>query len=274
VRHLALTLLSAVLAAAPLARADDGAAAHDETLEPLMDNSFLIEEAYNQEEGVVQHILLFVRGSGGGWVASFTQEWPVPGQAHQLSYTLSGGKGAATGFGDLLLNYRYQAVFNDRVAFAPRLTAVLATASADSGASYHGNGWQAMLPLSLTLTPWLVSHTNLGGTWLPRGSDGGATGQLTTLTAGQSLIWLATPRFNVLLEAVWTSIAVTASGATAHRDLFVVSPGVRKGFDFAGDLQVVLGLAAPLGVGPSAGEKAILGYLSVELPFWHPRGGD
>jgi hypothetical protein len=37
--------------------------------------------------------------------------------------------------------------------------------------------------------------------------------------------------------------------------------------DLSGGLQVVGGLAAPLGLGPSRGSRAVLGYLSLELPF-------
>ena len=33
---------------------------------PIQDNSFLIEEAYNQEAGVVQHIQTFSRARDGG----------------------------------------------------------------------------------------------------------------------------------------------------------------------------------------------------------------
>ena len=55
----------------------------------IVDNSFLIEEAYNQERGVVQHISTFSRAVGTtNWVYAFTQEWPVRGQRHQLSYTI------------------------------------------------------------------------------------------------------------------------------------------------------------------------------------------
>jgi hypothetical protein len=69
---------------------------------PLEDNSLLIEEAYNQEAGVVQHILLtqWDRKSED-WVTTFTQEWPVPDETHQLSftvpYTFGGEPGAPSG---------------------------------------------------------------------------------------------------------------------------------------------------------------------------------
>ena len=49
---------------------------------PIQDNSFLVEEAYNQERGVVQHINTFARARGGGWEYGFTQEWPVRGQRY------------------------------------------------------------------------------------------------------------------------------------------------------------------------------------------------
>ena len=42
---------------------------------PIQDNSFLAEEAYNQEPGVVQHIQTFMRmWNSKTWTYSFTQE--------------------------------------------------------------------------------------------------------------------------------------------------------------------------------------------------------
>jgi hypothetical protein len=38
----------------------------------IQDNSFLLEEAYNQGTGVVQHISTFAVGSGGDWGYTFT----------------------------------------------------------------------------------------------------------------------------------------------------------------------------------------------------------
>src|SRR5262245_46788886 len=83
----------------------------------IQDNSFLIEEAYNQEAGVVQHINSFLRfWRSKDFVYTFTQEWPVPGDArHQLSYTLPVQHAgvlpdSGEGLGDVLLNYRYQLV--------------------------------------------------------------------------------------------------------------------------------------------------------------------
>ena len=53
---------------------------------PIKDNSFLIEEAYNQEEGVVQHISNWMRDRAtNDWIYTFTQEWPIGSQTHQFS---------------------------------------------------------------------------------------------------------------------------------------------------------------------------------------------
>ncbi len=59
---------------------------------PIADNSFLIEEAYNQEAGVVQHINTFMRQRNDNWLYTFTEEIPVPSQKHQLSFTLPAQK--------------------------------------------------------------------------------------------------------------------------------------------------------------------------------------
>ena len=52
----------------------------------ILDNSFLVEEAFNQEAGVFQNIVTAARADAS-WELGFTQEWPVGTQRHQLSYT-------------------------------------------------------------------------------------------------------------------------------------------------------------------------------------------
>ena len=49
----------------------------------------LIEEAYNQEPGVVQHISAWQRSlRSAAWGFTFTQEWPLGTQTLQLRYTI------------------------------------------------------------------------------------------------------------------------------------------------------------------------------------------
>jgi len=244
----------------------------------IQDNSFLVEEAYNQNFGVVQHISSFTRfWDSKDWNYTFTQEWPVPGdERHQLSYTLvalhSGGfPGSGVGIGDVFLNYRYQLVGNGdtRVAFSPRLSGIFPTGDSIRGRGAGSFGLQTSLPLSVVLSKKLVSHWNAGATFFPQAQDASGDHAATAgYNLGQSFIWLAHTRFNVMLETVFArSQTVVASHRTEWTSSLFLSPGIRWSYNFKNGLQIVPGIGVPLGVGPSAGEKAVLLYLSFEHPF-------
>jgi hypothetical protein len=242
---------------------------------PIQDNSFLIEEAYNQTAGVVQHIFTFDREHGGApSTFLFTQEWPVRSVRHQLSYSVPlehAEVSTGTGLGDLRLNYRYQLAGDGEaaVAVAPRLTAVLPTGDYRRGRGAGAVGVEAWLPASIVLSRQLVTHANLGVTLTPnsRASDG-VRATTRDWTVGGSVVWLAHPRFNFLLEGLYQrSDEILDSGATDPSGHFTLSPGVRWAYNFASGLQVVPGLAIPLGIGPDRGERRLFLYLSFEHPF-------
>jgi hypothetical protein len=242
---------------------------------PIQDNSFLMEEAYNQEARVVQHISTLIKDPQSGlWTYSFTQEWPVRGQRNQLSYTLpvadQGGR-SQTGIGDVLLNYRLQVISPDesKVAFAPRLSAIFPTGRVSRGLGRGSAGLQFDLPLSVELSRTLVAHTNAGFTWTPRAENAiGNRASLMEYNAGQSFVWLATPMLNFLVENVYqtTRIVVAPNRSVEHENLFV-SPGVRMGFNFRSGLQIVPGLAVPFEFGDDRHDPVALVYLSFEHPF-------
>jgi hypothetical protein len=239
---------------------------------PIQDNSFLVEEAYNQEPGVIQHISTFQRERGGGWGYSFTEEWPVRGQRHQASFTFSAlrPEGGSAGVGDLALNYRLQAVGSGdtRVAFTPRLSGVLPTGQASRGRGAGGVGLQANLPVSVARLGPLVSHLNVGATLTPSawaGPDEDA--RQVGFHAGQGLVWLAHPRLNVMLEALYTRTDLALDGGTETEETLHLNPGLRGAIDVPGGLQIVPGVSVPIGAGPSRGERAIFLYLSLEHPF-------
>jgi hypothetical protein len=244
----------------------------------IQDNSFLIEEAYNQNFGVVQHISSFTRfWNSKDWVYTLTQEWPVPGDArHQFSYTLpflhpGSFSDSGAGIGDVLLNYRYQLVGSGeaRVAFAPRLSLLIPSGDPAEGRGAGGFGLQTNLPLSVVLNRKLVSHWNAGATFVPRAQDAsGDRAFAAGYNLGQSFIWLAHPRFNAMLETVFAaSQSVVAQDKTEWSRSLYISPGIRWAYNFENGLQIVPGIGVPLGVGPSYGEKGILLYLSFEHPF-------
>ena len=236
-----------------------------------------MEEAYNQEFGVVQHISSFTRLWGSkDWVYTFTQEWPVPGLRHQLSFTLplqhaGSVPGSGAGVGDALLNYRYQLLGNGeaRVAFAPRLSLILPTGDPVLSRGQGAAGAQTNLPLSIVLTEKLVSHWNAGATFVPHAQDSSGDRAFSAgYNFGQSLVWMANPRFNVLLETVYSaSQQVAGPDKTEWSRAMYLNPGIRWAYNFKNGLQIVPGIAMPIGVGPSAGERAVFLYLSFEHPF-------
>lgn len=239
--------------------------------EPIRDNSFLIEEAYNQDAGVVQHISTFSRAPGGSWAASFTQEWPWRGLADQLSYTIPLAHDGSTGLGDILLNYRRQVIGSGEtmLAMAPRLSLLLPTGSARAGRGTGGVGVQAALPVNLQFSSRFTAVLNAGGTWVPRAHDtrDHVAASLAGFLGG-SAIWSASSRINLLVEGLWTRAGeVVGDGRTRGRSEAWLNPGVRWAFNGAGGWQVVPGVAYTVGVGPSAGEEALFLYLSVEHAF-------
>jgi hypothetical protein len=243
----------------------------------IQDNSFLIEEAYNQDPGVVQHISLFRKDPRSGeWAASFTQEWPVGGVRNQLSYTvtylrLNGDAGAFTGFGDLALNYRYQLVGDGqaRLAIAPRFTLFVPTGSSAKGLGQGGPGLQLGIPASLVLSDHFVVHGNLGFTWTSSDRDtAGDESNAVAGYAGGSVVWLARSNLNLMLETLWSrgQLVIAPHRTRADSSAFV-SPGIRWSYDFRSGLQIVPGIGFPIGVGPSRKRYGVLVYLSFEHPF-------
>jgi hypothetical protein len=215
----------------------------------ITDNSFLVEEAFNQERGIFQNIATWTRGDDGEWDAAFTQEWPAPGMTHQLSYTVPfANVGGRRGFGDVLLNYRYQLLQEEdgRPAISPRLSMILPTGREKDGLGAGVVGLQVNGPISKQFGD-LYLHANAGWTWLPDVEH-------VTHVAG-SAIWRVTPMFNLMLETVFELDASTT-----------VSPGFRRGWN-VGDRQLVVGAALPLTRAGGATNAALLTYFSYELPF-------
>jgi hypothetical protein len=212
--------------------------------EPLsiQDNSFLIEEAYNQEPGVYQQIFTFLRDDDDEAVGSFTQEIPVGGQQHQLSYTLSMlDLESASGIGDALINYRYQLVGDGttRLAISPRVSLLIPSGDEDRGLGADDWGYELNLPVSYAFSDRLVTHWNTGVT----------SADETDFFAGGSIISAVREKFHLMLETRWS-----------EESQLVVSPGLRWAWDLSNGFQIVPGVAVPIG----EDTKSVFLYLSLE----------
>ena len=258
-----------VLALAGVASAQSPPAPADRPFE-ISDNSFLVEEAYNQEAGVFQNIFNAIRTSDV-WIPTFTQEWPLGSQTHQLSYTLSWQAGLGnSGFGDTLINYRYQALMEGpgRPAFSPRVSLIVPTGSSDRGLGRGSTGLQFNLPFSKQ-TGDIAWHWNAGLTWFA--SVDGAMGpqdefSLTSPFLAGSGIYRLRPMFHLMLESVALFEQYPDGDDTARETSFTISPGARGGWNI-GDQQLILGFAVPITWGGGDTDRAVFFYLSYELPF-------
>lgn len=237
--------------------------------ERIEDNSFLLEEAYNQEAGVIQHISSFQYMNDKTWAYNFTDEWPVTGQRHQLSASLILLGNDNTGLGDIALNYRYQAILRERFAFSPRFSLLLPTGNYKKGFGNGVVGFQTNMPVSYIWTHWLVTHYNLGLTYTPSARDALSNkSDITTVNYGASAVFLVSPTFNFMVELAGNSGFTKPEGSKVVRNnsLFI-NPGIRYAINFKSGLQIVPGIAFPVGLGSSGGDYGIFGYLSFEHPL-------
>ena len=266
---LLLSLISAAVAASgePLAKG-------------IQDNSFLVEEAYNQELGVVQHILnvpVFFSHGEKEITPSFTQEWPIFSQTHQFSYTVPYTfEEDQNGFADVRLNYRLQALMESDCtpAFAPRFSFVLPTGDADKAVGRDRVGYEINLPFSKILSDRWTLHFNAGGSLFPNVRDR----DLWNYNVGGSAIYALSKNFNLMLEsvAVWegnvdsAAVAASAKEAVARNVdrtvTAVVSPGARYAFNLP-NAQLVVGVAVPIGLTSESPDYGLFFYLSFEHPF-------
>ena len=256
-------------------------AAEKRPIDVIADNSFLIEEAYNQEPGVIQHIFNTVYNNDSrrrGWAFSFTQEWPVFSQDHQFSFTIPSyhiveGSDRVYGVGDILFNYRYQALEEGEAlpAFSPRFSLILPTGSRDRGTGNNVVGYQWNLPFSKKVASRFAMHANFGLTYLPHVRAPMAATQpsprrsLVSYNVGASGIYALLPRLHLMLE--WVGIfdqSINDAGRTERAFKPTISPGLRAAVVNEEKLQVVVGAAMPVGLNGKADNQGAFLYLSIE----------
>jgi len=294
-RTILLPAIAVFLNPNPILQAEE----KERNIDAISDNAFIIEEAYNQEPGVVQHITTLTRGvdlavenDARSWNYTFTQEWPLWSQDHQFSYTVPyafrTGTDGNNGPQDVLLNYRYQLLMeSDRQpAISPRLSAILPTGNQNDGLGSDAAGFQLNLPVSKTVTDELRVHFNAGATYLPdvrvrlsdTFSDEGLILRQNAFSVRHDLIgynlgagvhYAPFPKLHFLLEGTttWDHAINGDSGTREETFSGIILPGLRYAVDTPGGVQIVLGLGAPIGLTRDAADYGVLFYLSVEHDF-------
>jgi DtxR family Mn-dependent transcriptional regulator len=237
----------------------------------ILDNSFLVEEAFNQEPGIFQNMVKLRLGKDDAWEAAYTQEWPVFTQAHQLSFTVGAlGVNRERGLDDLVIDYRWQASMESASApaFSPRVSLILATGNASKGLGSSGTGWQVNLPFSKQFNDTYV-HWNAGFTHTPAANGIARDHSLFTPHLALSAIRRLKPMFNLMLESVVEWEQSVQGDATRRETVWTLSPGFQTGWN-VGTTQTIVGVATPVAIAGGDASVGLFGYFSYELPFIQP----
>jgi hypothetical protein len=248
--------------------------------EAIEDNSYFIEESYNQEPGVVQHYFsgLYYSKPSQDVYFSFTQEWPLSGIRHQISYSIPYNfldHNNISGVGDILINYRYQLFCKDDwAACAPRFSIILPTGNSDKGLGNGTVGFQTNIPVSKRFSQKVVTHFNAGMTLVPgfKGKDeynNTVKRTLSFFNIGASIIWLENRNFNLMLEYLTNlNSNLNNKGEIERSSETIISPGIRFAIEIeSAGLEIVPGFAFPYSMTSELNRTGMYFYLSFEHPF-------
>jgi hypothetical protein len=179
-----------------------------------------------------------------------------------------------SGFGDTLINYRYQLMEEGpgRPACSPRASLILPTGDFNDGFGDGSVGFQVNVPFSKQTGDWYW-HWNAGLTWLERAKATFQNGDLAIVRRDQlaspflagSAIYRVRPMFHFMLESVLNFAETIEERDVKRETIFTLSPGIRGGWDI-GDKQVVLGVAVPI-TWTIETDAGLFVYASYELPF-------
>ncbi|MCB0834508.1 MAG: transporter [Bacteroidetes bacterium] len=250
------------------------AVAQSRYFEAIVDNSFLLEEAYNQGASEVQHISTLVYSRDNRiWEYGFTQEWPMiftnRPERHQFSFTIPYTwmrNPSKSGLGDIALNYRYQMLtMNDPVAFTPRFSVLLATGNDTKGLGSGKPSYQAGFPFSKRLHENVAAHLNAGVTLTPGVKNGTKKETLKGFNVGASLFWIVNSNLNIFAEYVSFFDDQISGNGVRNKATHFLNPGLCYGINL-GELQAVPGISMPIQLNGSH-DNQLFFYLSLEHPF-------
>lgn len=268
----------------------------------IRDNAFLVEEAFNQEPGEVQHIFNWINlwdrngdGRTRDFLANYTMELPLGSQKHQFSFTTQfltafsqpnvGSASQQGDVGDTFLNYRYQLLADDDFLWvAPRFSVILPTGDKRLGLGTGEVGYQFNLPIS-RYGDNFDFHFNAGVTYTPGVSavlaDDSALAEvlsprhnLSGYNLGASAFWKPRVDLHFFVEtlALWND-EIDEIGFKGNNTQVFVNPGVR--FAIIQDpVEWVLGVSVPVGLTRDSPDIGVFAYMSIEHTFRRKKDSD
>lgn len=242
----------------------------------IADNSFLVEEAYNQESGVYQFVQQYQTTAANRiYDYSFTGELPITHLKHQFSFEVPysrSGIGGKTGLGDVILSYRWQPYNHNGKMEAHRFGLILPTGGVEEE---HGNGVTGVDYVFASTSPLgenFQFHWNLGGSYIPEAKLAGKQERenLMALSFASGLVYHWHERLDLLVEFL-TIASDSFNYLRKSEDFtydFILNQGVRSAtlLDWK-NAEIVGGLSFPVRYAEDHLSSAVLVYLSVEPNF-------
>ncbi len=248
----------------------------------IKDNSFFIEEAYNQGSGEVQHLFT----TEINWMKvdeeteqetgfSFSQEWPLFGHAVQGAYGISTDEDVKSF--EVGVELRWQWIENEKWAVAPTVEGE--AENLGDGNNNERYAFGVGLPVSYIANEKWNLHGNLGVGYSPDPSSKIYTDpcgncpvvyeDATTFGYGASAIYALRNNFNMMLETFFETEIVSNrfKDASKPTTLGVLSPGFRYAVNFPGDKQWVMGVGVPIGLTDDSSDYGVFLYMSFEHLF-------
>ncbi|MCI0684180.1 MAG: hypothetical protein L0Y71_18885 [Gemmataceae bacterium] len=282
----------------------NGNGANDNGPQHIRDNAIFVEEASNQEPGIVQHVFNWFQfwdradqAHTRDFAMSYTMELPVGSQKHQFSFTAQyltafedpdfGAASQQGDVGDTFINYRYQLLANDDFLWcSPRASLILPTGDKRLGSGTGEVGYQFNLPISRYAEKFDY-HFNAGFTYTPDVSVPTAgvvplvlgfetlspEHDLRAANLGVSAFWKPKADLHFFVEAlaVWSE-DIDELGSRVSSTQVLISPGVR--FAVIQDpMEWVLGVAVPVGLTRDTPDIGVVAYMSIEHPFRKMKNG-
>jgi hypothetical protein len=248
------------------------------------DNSFLLDEAFTQEKGIMQFISAVYNSNlhDKNLSCTFTHEIPLYHHRHQVSYSLrynfmqpQAGSHDTDGCGDTNIGYTYMLSGKEAwIMIVPQLTIILPTGDPSKGLGCGGFGGRLNLTITKRLSRKLVSHYNASYTIIHKADRyNEISGEhvkafektLHDQDLAGSIIWYPVRKINVMLEYISNfKSQIAASGAISKIQESVINPGFRLALDLK-NLQIVPGLSVPIAfTNDTQYQTGLFLYLSIE----------
>ena len=239
----------------------------------VVDNSFLLEEAYQQPSGTYQFIQTYQTAfkKGSGYDYGFALEAPITDLVHQFSFSGTRSRSEDVSHGsmsDITINYRYQPYNRDGKLVTERFGLILPTGRVDQGSGRGVLGFEFMQAATIIFSERWANHWNLGVSLFPRAkfSDTQKRTTLTEVKAGTSWVYFLQDDINLMMELFLETEQTLNEDNEQETEMSVtLSPGIRfgKSYDWK-EMEVVPGFGFPVQFAESNTDVGMILYLSFE----------